>query len=55
MVSFYAAGVLYAIFNEPILIAYFLFFVGGYIAISSTYKGARKINSRKKIMMATWK
>lgn len=55
MVSFYAAGVLYAIFNEPILLAYFLFFVGGYIAISATYKDAKNVGSRKKIMMSTWK
>ena len=52
--SFYAAGVLFAFFHQPMLILYFLFFVGGYIVISATYKGAKTLKTRKKIMLATW-
>lgn len=53
-VAFIVAGVLYAIFQERLLILYFILTVVGYLAISFVIPGGRNISNRKKIMVATW-
>jgi hypothetical protein len=46
--------VLFAIFQERTLIAYFLLTIAGYIGLSMLLPGAKNIPNRKKIMVATW-
>lgn len=53
-VAFIVAGVLYSIFQERLLILYFILTVIGYLAISFVIPGGRNISNRKKIMVATW-
>lgn len=53
-VAFIVAGVLYAIFQERLLILYFALTVVGYLVISLIVPGGRNISNRKKIMVATW-
>jgi hypothetical protein len=53
-VAFIVAGTLYAIFQERLLILYFLLTVAAYMIISFVLPGGRNISNRKKIMVASW-
>lgn len=52
--AFYTAGTLYALFQEQLLLFYFLLVVGVYLLVSNLLPGAKELSIRKKIMVGTW-
>jgi hypothetical protein len=53
-VSFYFAGVYYALFHKQELLLPFFVIIAIYFLLGYFVQGARDISIRKKIMLATW-